>query len=81
MGDHSHVSSFVKGTPGYLDPAYCSSSHLTPFADVYSFGIILLQLVAARPVFESTRKNANIHIVDWVSIYTYICDYICDEND
>ncbi|KAH6818481.1 hypothetical protein C2S51_002084 [Perilla frutescens var. frutescens] len=65
VGDQSHVISFVKGTPGYLDPAYSSTFHLTPFADVYSYGVILLQLVAARPAFESTRRNANLHIVDW----------------
>ncbi|KAL2500563.1 putative receptor-like protein kinase [Forsythia ovata] len=65
VGDQSHVSSQVKGTPGYLDPAYCSSFHLTPFTDVYSFGVILLQLVAARPAIESTRNHANLHIIDW----------------
>ncbi|KAL0427383.1 UNVERIFIED_CONTAM: Receptor-like protein kinase THESEUS 1 [Sesamum latifolium] len=65
VGDQSHVSSQVKGTPGYLDPAYCSSFHLTPFTDVYSFGVILLQLVAARPAVESSRRNASSHIIDW----------------
>ncbi|KAL0315465.1 UNVERIFIED_CONTAM: putative serine/threonine-protein kinase PBL16 [Sesamum radiatum] len=65
VGDQSHVSSQVKGTPGYLDPAYCSSFHLTPFTDVYSFGVILLQLVAARPAVESSRNNASSHIIDW----------------
>lgn len=67
VGDQSHVSSQVKGTPGYLDPAYCSSFHLTPFTDVYSFGVILLQLVSARPALESTRNHTNLHIIDWVS--------------
>lgn len=61
------MSSLVKGTPGYLDPAYCASSHLSPFTDVYSFGVILLQLVAARPAVDSSRKHPNVHIVDWVS--------------
>ncbi|XP_022861181.1 probable serine/threonine-protein kinase PBL9 [Olea europaea var. sylvestris] len=65
VGDQSHVSSQVKGTPGYLDPAYCSSFHLTPFTDVYSFGVILLQLVSARPALESTRNHTNLHIIDW----------------
>lgn len=71
VGDQSHVSSLVKGTPGYLDPAYCSCLHLTPFTDVYSFGVILLQLVAARPVFESTKANSNTHIIDWVHIFMH----------
>ncbi|XP_030524032.1 probable serine/threonine-protein kinase PBL11 [Rhodamnia argentea] len=63
--DQSHVSSQIKGTPGYLDPAYCSSFHLTPFSDVYSFGVILLQLVAARPAVDTGRNNSRYHIIEW----------------
>lgn len=66
-GDQSHVSSQIKGTPGYLDPAYCSSFHLTTFSDVYSFGIILLQLVAARPAVYTGRNQSNYNIIEWVS--------------
>ncbi|KAI4327783.1 hypothetical protein L6164_020205 [Bauhinia variegata] len=65
IGDQSHVSSQIKGTPGYLDPAYCSSFHLSTFSDVYSFGVILLQLVSVRPVVDSTKNQNNLHIVDW----------------
>ncbi|XWS33907.1 hypothetical protein CRYUN_Cryun22dG0123300 [Craigia yunnanensis] len=64
-GDQSHVSSQIKGTPGYLDPAYCMSFHLSPFSDVYSFGVILLQLLCARPAVDSTRNQPNYHIIDW----------------
>ncbi|KAK7262997.1 hypothetical protein RJT34_30581 [Clitoria ternatea] len=65
IGDQSHVSSQIKGTPGYLDPAYCSSFHLTKFSDVYSFGVILLQLVSARPVVDTTESQNNQHVIDW----------------
>ncbi|XP_073111335.1 probable serine/threonine-protein kinase PBL25 [Elaeis guineensis] len=64
-GDESHVSSQIKGTPGYLDPAYCSSFHLTPSSDVYGFGVILLQLVAARPAVDLSRPQSQYHIIDW----------------
>ncbi|KAJ1380031.1 Serine-threonine/tyrosine-protein kinase, catalytic domain [Sesbania bispinosa] len=63
--DQSHVSSQIKGTPGYLDPAYCSSFHLTKFSDVFSFGVILLQLISARPAVDSTGNQSNQHIIDW----------------
>ncbi|KAJ0464138.1 putative protein kinase RLK-Pelle-LRR-I-1 family [Helianthus annuus] len=66
VGDNSYVSSQIKGTPGYLDPAYCTSFHLSPFSDVYSFGVILLQLIAARPAVDSNRSRSNYHIIDWV---------------
>ncbi|KAG1355407.1 putative Receptor-like protein kinase ANXUR2 [Cocos nucifera] len=67
VGDESHVSSQIKGTPGYLDPAYYSSFHLTPSSDVYGFGVILLQLVAARPAVDLSRPQSQYHIIDWVS--------------
>ncbi|XP_030923528.1 putative leucine-rich repeat receptor-like serine/threonine-protein kinase At3g53590 [Quercus lobata] len=63
--DKTHVSSQIKGTPGYLDPAYCMSLHLTPFSDVYSFGVILLQLVTARPAIYSNGRLSNYHVVEW----------------
>ncbi|KAI3747694.1 hypothetical protein L6452_10282 [Arctium lappa] len=66
VGDNSYVSSQVKGTPGYLDPAYCMSFHLSPFSDVYSFGIILLQLISARPAVDTNRSRSDYHIIEWV---------------
>lgn len=66
-GDQSHVSSQIKGTPGYLDPNYCSTFHLTTFSDVYSFGVMLLQLISSRPAVDSTKAQNISHIIDWVS--------------
>ncbi|KAE8715913.1 hypothetical protein F3Y22_tig00110159pilonHSYRG00193 [Hibiscus syriacus] len=66
IGDQSHVNSQIKGTPGYLDPAYCTSFHSSPFSGVYSFGVILLQLTAARLAMDSSRSHPNYHIIDWM---------------
>ncbi|XP_058736410.1 receptor-like protein kinase THESEUS 1 [Vicia villosa] len=81
-GDQSHVSSQIKGTPGYLDPAYCSSCHLTKFSDVYSFGVILLQLISARPAVDNAENPSNQHIIDWArpSIEKGSIEEIMDAN-
>ncbi|CAA6669917.1 unnamed protein product [Spirodela intermedia] len=44
----SHVSTRVAGTLGYLAPEYAIKGQLTRKADVYSFGVLLLEIVSGR---------------------------------
>ncbi|KAL5997206.1 hypothetical protein ACLOJK_008136 [Asimina triloba] len=48
----SKVFTDVRGTIGYMDPEYMINAKLTCGSDVYSFGIVLLQILSGRRVIE-----------------------------
>ncbi|XP_059073106.1 probable serine/threonine-protein kinase PBL28 [Cryptomeria japonica] len=53
----TNVFTEVKGTLGYLDPDYASQGRLTCSTDVYSFGIVLLQLLSGRRAIDIDQSN------------------------
>ncbi|KAG4135743.1 hypothetical protein ERO13_D08G235600v2 [Gossypium hirsutum] len=50
--EESKVFTDVRGTIGYMDPEYMSNAKLTCASDIYSFGIVALQLLSGQKVFE-----------------------------
>ncbi|KAL5067918.1 hypothetical protein RYX36_018805 [Vicia faba] len=66
----SHVSSIVRGTVGYLDPEYYISQQLTDKSDIYSFGVILLELISGQEAISNDSFGANCrNIVQWAKLH------------
>ncbi|KAK2455062.1 putative LRR receptor serine/threonine-protein kinase [Trifolium repens] len=66
----SHVSSIVRGTVGYLDPEYYISQQLTDKSDIYSFGVILLELISGQEAISNDSFGANCrNIVQWAKMH------------
>ncbi|MCL7026746.1 hypothetical protein MKW94_026135 [Papaver nudicaule] len=55
-----------QGTPGYLDPDYHRSFRLTEKSDVYSLGVILLELISGMKAVDLNRDKRDIALVDLV---------------
>ncbi|KAM0892786.1 hypothetical protein ACQ4PT_025547 [Festuca glaucescens] len=61
----THVSTMVKGTAGYVDPAYLHTNHLTDRSDVYSFGVLLVELITGRRPIERSRGRKQRLTTEW----------------
>ncbi|KAL5139793.1 PTI1-like tyrosine-protein kinase [Glycine soja] len=63
----SHLTTRVKGTLGYLAPEYAMWGKVSGSCDVYSFGILLLEIVSAKKPIEKLPGGVKRDIVQWVT--------------
>ncbi|KAK9920659.1 hypothetical protein M0R45_029207 [Rubus argutus] len=68
-GDKSHVSTRVIGTQGYAAPEYLATGHLTAKSDIYSFGVVFLEMLSGRRAIDKNRPSGEHNLVEWARPY------------
>ncbi|XP_047342178.1 cysteine-rich receptor-like protein kinase 43 [Impatiens glandulifera] len=91
-GDQTHVNTRVAGTDGYMAPEYLMHGRLTVKADVFSFGVVVLELISGRKntsfehnlefqnllewVYKMYKKGKTMEIMDTTLAKTAIADQV-----
>lgn len=64
-----HVSTSVVGTVGYAAPEYVQTGKLTAKSDVWSFGVVLYELITGRRAVDRNRPRGEQKLLEWVKPY------------
>lgn len=64
--ERSYVTTRVMGTFGYVAPEYASTGMLNERSDVYSFGILLMEIISGRNPVDYSRPPGEVNLVEWL---------------
>ncbi|XP_071925270.1 probable serine/threonine-protein kinase At1g01540 [Coffea arabica] len=64
--ERSYITTRVMGTFGYVAPEYASTGMLNERSDVYSFGILLMEIITGRNPVDYSRPQGEVNLVDWL---------------
>ncbi|XP_018480232.1 G-type lectin S-receptor-like serine/threonine-protein kinase SD2-5 [Raphanus sativus] len=59
--EQSHVFTTMRGTRGYLAPEWITSYAISEKSDVYSYGMVLLELIGGRNNYDPSESSEKCH--------------------
>ncbi|CAL9114365.1 unnamed protein product [Musa acuminata var. zebrina] len=62
----TYVTTRVMGTFGYVAPEYASTGMLNESSDMYSFGILIMEIISGRNPVDYSRPPGEVNLVDWL---------------
>ncbi|XP_022756384.1 LRR receptor-like serine/threonine-protein kinase FEI 2 isoform X1 [Durio zibethinus] len=65
--EESHITTIVAGTFGYLAPEYMVSGRATEKTDVYSFGVLVLEILSGKRPTDASFIEKGLNIVGWLN--------------
>ncbi|XP_059279353.1 probable serine/threonine-protein kinase At1g01540 [Lycium ferocissimum] len=66
--EKSYITTRVMGTFGYVAPEYASTGMLNERSDVYSFGILIMEIITGRNPVDYSRPAGEVTLVDWLKL-------------
>ncbi|KAK4430756.1 putative LRR receptor-like serine/threonine-protein kinase [Sesamum alatum] len=63
--NETHVNTHVAGTNGYMAPEYLIHGHLSEKADVFSFGVLVLELISGQKNSKFNRDPDSRSLLEW----------------
>ncbi|KAL7607076.1 hypothetical protein Lser_V15G15875 [Lactuca serriola] len=66
--ENTHITTRVAGTIGYMAPEYALRGYLTYKADVYSFGVLALEIVVGKSNMKYRPTEDYYCLLDWVVV-------------
>ncbi|XP_022751262.1 probable serine/threonine-protein kinase At1g01540 [Durio zibethinus] len=64
--ESSYITTRVMGTFGYVAPEYASTGMLNERSDVYSFGILIMEIITGRNPVDYSRPPEEVNLIEWL---------------